>query len=84
MPIALHVRNHNREGILPLVRLGSPEGGVVPVVVCASRGGSVGLVVDAIVDIVEGAGAGGTAVVQDRITELLDVEGAAGRAGGRP
>jgi two-component system, chemotaxis family, sensor kinase CheA len=46
----------------------------VAVVVCSTRGRSVGLVVDAIVDIVEGVGLLGTAVVQDRITELLDVE----------
>jgi two-component system chemotaxis sensor kinase CheA len=53
-------------------------------VVCSTRGRSVGLVVDAIVDIVEGVPTGhgvpvgtgplGSAVVQRRITELLDVE----------
>ena len=53
-------------------------------VVCSIRGHAVGLVVDAITDIVEGGlpargnldGAGllGAAVVKDRITELLDVE----------
>jgi two-component system, chemotaxis family, sensor kinase CheA len=64
-----------RDEILPLVRLGgSPDDGVVSVVVCATGGRSVGLVVDEIVDIVEGAGGLGTAVVQDRITEVLDVE----------
>jgi two-component system, chemotaxis family, sensor kinase CheA len=72
-----------RDEILPLVRLGGPpDGGVVPVVVCATRGRSVGLVVDAIVDIVEGAGGLGTTVVQDRITELLDVERVVAEAGG--
>ena len=74
-----HVGNRElvqyRDEILPLVRLGGlPDDGVVAVVVCSTRGRSVGLVVDAIVDIVEGAGVLGTAVVQDRITELLDVE----------
>jgi two-component system, chemotaxis family, sensor kinase CheA len=71
-----------RDEILPLVRLSGVLGaagtraddGVVAVVVCSTRGRSVGLVVDAIVDIVEGVGLLGTAVVQDRITELLDVE----------
>jgi two-component system chemotaxis sensor kinase CheA len=72
-----------RGEILPLVRLGgSPDEGAVPVVVCAARGRSVGLVVDAIVDIVEGAGGAGTAVVRDRITELLDVERVVAEAGG--
>jgi two-component system, chemotaxis family, sensor kinase CheA len=71
-----------RDEILPLVRLSGVLGaagtqaddGVVAVVVCSTRGRSVGLVVDAIVDIVEGVGLLGTAVVQERITELLDVE----------
>jgi two-component system, chemotaxis family, sensor kinase CheA len=72
----------DRGEILPLVRLGgSPDDGVVPVIVCAARGRSVGLVVDAIVDIVEGPGGAGTAVVQDRITELLDVERVVADAG---
>jgi two-component system, chemotaxis family, sensor kinase CheA len=72
-----------RGEILPLVRLGGPpDGGVVPVVVCSTGGRGVGLVVDAIVDIVEGAGGAGTAVVQDRITELLDVERVVAEAGG--
>jgi two-component system, chemotaxis family, sensor kinase CheA len=63
-----------RGEILPLVRLGgSPDDEMVAVVVCAGGGRSVGLVVDAIVDIVEGADALGTAVVRDRITEVLDV-----------
>jgi two-component system chemotaxis sensor kinase CheA len=81
-----------RDEILPLVRLTGLLGDagrradddVLTVVVCFTRGRSVGLVVDAIVDIVEGGpssrdnpnGVGllGTAVVQDRITKLLDVE----------
>jgi two-component system chemotaxis sensor kinase CheA len=81
-----------RDEILPLVRLTSLLGGtctrvdgdVLAVVVCSIRGHAVGLVVDAITDIVEGGlpargnldGAGllGAAVVKDRITELLDVE----------
>jgi two-component system chemotaxis sensor kinase CheA len=80
-----------REEILPLVRLtGLPDGAgaraddVLAVIVCSTRGRSVGLVVDAILDIVEGGLPGGgtvdgvgligTTVVQDRITELLDVE----------
>jgi two-component system chemotaxis sensor kinase CheA len=81
-----------RDEILPLVRLTGMLGGagtrvdddVLAVVVCFIGGRSVGLVVDAILDIAEGGlssrdsldGVGllGTAVVQDRITELLDVE----------
>jgi two-component system chemotaxis sensor kinase CheA len=81
-----------RGEILPLVRLARRLGGagtradgdVLAVVVCSLRGRAVGLVVDAVADIVEGGlpgrgdldGAGllGAAVVQDRITELLDVE----------
>jgi two-component system, chemotaxis family, sensor kinase CheA len=81
-----------RDMILPLVRLTALPGDagrradddVLTVVVCFIRGRSVGLVVDAILDIVEGGlsgrdnlyGAGllGTAVVRDRITKLLDVE----------
>ncbi|HJT99677.1 MAG TPA: chemotaxis protein CheA [Actinomycetes bacterium] len=80
------------EEILPLVRLAGGPGAAAPadgdtltVVVCSTGGGrAVGLVVEAIVDIVEGgwtgrgapgaAGLPGTAVVQQRITELLDVE----------
>ena len=83
--------------ILLLVRLAgglgaatSAAGDALTVVVCSTGGRAVGLVVDAIVDIVEGglpgrgasraagapgaAGLLGTAVVQRRITELLDVE----------
>jgi two-component system chemotaxis sensor kinase CheA len=77
--------------ILPLVRLagglgaaGRSDGDALTVVVCSTGGRAVGLVVDAIVDIVEGglpgrgvpgsAGLLGTAVIQRRITELLDVE----------
>ena len=78
------------EEILPLVRLAGDPGSAaeaddaLTVVVCATRGRTVGLVVDAILDIVEGGlpgrgapgGAGllGAAVVRRRITELLDVE----------
>jgi two-component system, chemotaxis family, sensor kinase CheA len=87
------------EEILPLVRLGGhlgprarAEDDALTVVVCSTGGRTVGLVVDAIVDIVEGglpgrgAGAGplGTAVVRHRITELLDVEQAVREAGQRP
>jgi len=81
-----------RDEILPLIRLGPLLGSaamgmdddVVAVVVCSMRGRSVGLVVDAILDIVEdrpsrrdpldGVGPISSAVVRDRITELLDVE----------
>jgi two-component system chemotaxis sensor kinase CheA len=81
-----------RDEILPLVHLAPVlegagmrgEDDVLAVVVCVTRGRSVGLVVDAILDIVEGGPPGradpvgvgpiDTAVVQDRITELLDVE----------
>jgi two-component system, chemotaxis family, sensor kinase CheA len=80
-----------RDEILPLVRLtglpgdaGRREDDVLTVVVCLTRGRSVGLVVEAILDIVEGGLSGrdnldgvgllGTAVVRDRITKLLDVE----------
>jgi two-component system, chemotaxis family, sensor kinase CheA len=81
-----------RDEILPLIRLTGSLGGdgtqvdddMLAVVVCSTRGRNVGLVVEAILDIVEGGPAGGddrgevgylgTAVVQDRITELLDVE----------
>jgi two-component system chemotaxis sensor kinase CheA len=79
------------EEILPLVRVASglgaaarADGDALTVVVCSTGGRAVGLVVDAIVDIVEGglpvrgatgaAGHLGTTVVQQRITELLDVE----------
>jgi len=79
------------EEILPLVRLSGgvgaaarADGDALTVVVCSTGGRAVGLVVEAIVDIVEGglpgrgapgaAGLLGTAVVQQRITELLDVE----------
>ena len=79
------------EEILPLVRLtgglgaaARADGDALTVVVCSTGGRAVGLVVDAIVDIVEGglpgrgasgaAGLLGTAVVQQRITKLLDVE----------
>ena len=75
--------------ILPLVRLAGSGGAradddALTVVVCSTRGRTVGLVVDAILDIVEGgppghggpqgAGLAGTAVVRRRITELLDLE----------
>ena len=79
------------EEILPLVRLTGPLDGagarvneVVTVVVCSTLGRAVGLVVEAILDIIEGGPASranlegtgllGAAVVQHRITELLDVE----------
>jgi two-component system, chemotaxis family, sensor kinase CheA len=79
------------EEILPLVRLAGDPGSAaeaddaaLTVVVCATRGRTVGLVVDAILDVVEGGlpspgdpgGSGllGAAVVRRRITELLDVE----------
>ncbi len=84
-----------RGQILPLVRLSSflgagwaesPAGGSVQVVVYSEGGRSVGLVVDAILDIAEQAlvarsdlddhGLLGSAVVQDHITELLDVRSA--------
>jgi two-component system, chemotaxis family, sensor kinase CheA len=78
--------------ILPLVRLARLLGGVEPqtagdvlkVVVCATGGHAVGLVIDAVLDIVEGGlpghgdldGTGmlGTAIVRHRITELLDLD----------
>ena len=81
-----------RDEILPLVRLtglpgdvgGRADDDVLTVVVCRTRGRSVGLVVEAILDIVEGGLSGrdnldgvgllGTAVVRDRITKLLDLE----------
>jgi two-component system, chemotaxis family, sensor kinase CheA len=84
--------------ILPLVRLTRllegtdprTDSGALSVVVCSSGGRAVGLVVDAILDIVEGGLPGhgnlggdgllGTAVVQHRITELLDLEEIIGKA----
>jgi two-component system chemotaxis sensor kinase CheA len=81
-----------RDEILPLVQLAPVpddagtrgDDDVLAVVVCVTRGRSVGLVVDAILDIVEGGPSGradpdaigpvGMAVVRDKITELLDVE----------
>jgi two-component system chemotaxis sensor kinase CheA len=79
-----------RGKILPLVHVGRWVGGTaetgrdsLPVVVCSRHGRSVGLVVDAILDIthesvsgrsdLEDSGLLGTAVVQGRVTELLDV-----------
>jgi two-component system, chemotaxis family, sensor kinase CheA len=84
--------------VLPLVRLARLLGGVEPqtaddvltVVVCATGGQAVGLVIDAVVDIVEGGlpghgdldGTGmlGTAIVRHRITELLDLDEVVRRA----
>jgi two-component system chemotaxis sensor kinase CheA len=82
------------EEILPLVRLAGggarADDDALTVVVCSTRGRTVGLVVDAILDIVEGgppghsapqgAGLAGTAVVRRRITELLDLEQAVRQA----
>lgn len=76
-----------RGGLLPLVRIGPPGDGdgndPLNVVVLNQNGRSVGLVVDAIIDITDdvvlgGAdgqdgGIAGSAVVQSRVTELLDV-----------
>jgi two-component system chemotaxis sensor kinase CheA len=82
-----------RGDILPLLRLdrhlgsvGEREGTDLVVVVYSSEGRSVAIVVDEIVDIVEGevavrsdiddVGLLGSAVIRDRITELLDVRAA--------
>ncbi|MFN8050683.1 MAG: chemotaxis protein CheA [Acidimicrobiales bacterium] len=75
-----------RDGILPLVRLGSPAaptGGEkeLTTVVFEREGRLVGLVVEQIVDIVEApvedSGAGrSTVVVRDRVTEMLDLDDA--------
>jgi two-component system chemotaxis sensor kinase CheA len=86
-----------RGEILPLVRLANHLGGgsrssysgeevtSLPGVVYSSRGRSVAIVVDEIVDIVSGqdahsdiddAGLVGSAVIRDRVTELLDVRSA--------
>jgi two-component system chemotaxis sensor kinase CheA len=72
-----------RGAILPLVRLAHGSGSAdepLNVVVYTENGRSVGLVVDAIVDITRDIAAGGTtqllngsAVVQGRVTELLDI-----------
>ena len=78
-----------RGGVLPLVRLGAgaDPGDPLNVVVHTENGRSVGLVVDAIVDIThdvvsttadddQDRGEAGSAVVLGRVTELLDVRGA--------
>jgi two-component system chemotaxis sensor kinase CheA len=82
-----------RGAILPLLRLdqhlgssGEREGDDLVVVVYSAGGRSVAIVVDEIVDIVEGEAAVssdiddygllGAAVIQDRIIELLDVRAA--------
>jgi two-component system chemotaxis sensor kinase CheA len=74
-----------RGAVLPLVHLGSRAGSVDPlnVIVYSENGRSVGLVVDAIVDIAddvllsgdeqEEQGQAGSVVVRGRVTELLDV-----------
>jgi two-component system chemotaxis sensor kinase CheA len=68
-----------RGAILPLVRLGHGSTDLLKVVVYSENGRSVGLVVDAIVDITQdvatapGARDLDTAIVQGRVTELLDV-----------
>ena len=86
-----------RGGVLPLVRVSDilPErrtvprsapapGEKIPVVVHETSGQTVGLVVDAIVDIVRGTlesqrpgsryGVSGCRVLQERVTEILDLE----------
>ena len=87
-----------RGHILPLLRLDALLGdGVSPdelpgslqVVVCASAGRRVGLVVDRILDVVDAAadprgsaghGIAGSAIIQDRVTDLLDVPALVGGA----
>ena len=86
-----------RGGILPLVRVSAilgrydqTAGETVKVVVCSHNGRSVGLVVDAIVDItseavvmhsdVQDQGLLGSAVVQGVVTEMVDVRQAIARA----
>jgi two-component system chemotaxis sensor kinase CheA len=82
-----------REEIMPLLDLGTllgagsserQEGGVLPVIVHARNGRSVGLVVGRIIDILEETyvldrklrrhGIQGSAVVAGRVTEFIDVE----------
>jgi two-component system chemotaxis sensor kinase CheA len=80
-----------RGEILPLIDLsrcfgqhGQNDGESLQVVVHSDSGGSVGFVVEAIDDIVDGTmsarrrggrrGVLGSAVIQGRVTELLDVE----------
>ena len=89
-----------RGNILPLLRLtdllgnglpSSPDEslGLLQVVVCATAGRRVGLVVDRILDVVDAAtdprgsnvlGLAGTAIIQDRVTDLLDVPALVGGA----
>ena len=84
-----------RNQIIPLVRLSqalrlhpsgdSMGGDPMQVVVYTQQGQSVGLVVDAILDIVEdaiemrpawrGRGLIGSAVIQERVTDVLDIPG---------
>ena len=76
-----------RGALMPLVRLLGADAAADPlqVVVCERGGASVGLVFDAVVDIVEDevevqrqaagtVGLAGVAVVQGRVTELVDVD----------
>jgi two-component system chemotaxis sensor kinase CheA len=79
-----------RDEIMPLLRLsqllgsgGEPTGNSLPAIVYSEGGRSVGLVVDEVLDIVdgggqartefEGSGLTGSAVIQKQVTELLDV-----------
>ncbi|MDT7856046.1 chemotaxis protein CheW [Rubrivirga sp. S365] len=84
-----------RGALMPLVRLLGADAASDPlqVVVCERGGAPVGLVVDAVVDIVEdavevqrraagAAGLAGVAVVQGRVTELVDVDHFVGKAAG--
>jgi two-component system chemotaxis sensor kinase CheA len=88
-----------RGRILPLVRLPGADGGQDPlqVVVCSARGGSVGVVTDRILDVLETAvtletsgphdGLLGSAVIRDKITDLLDLDAFLGHdhtGGGTP
>lgn len=72
-----------RDGILPLVWLGAPDGtGHVNTVVFERDSRLVGLVVERIVDIVDASlpldatARGGTIVVRGRVTEMLDIDAA--------
>ena len=87
-----------RGDILPLFRLTALLGdnasleeslGALQVVVCASGGRRVGLVVDRILDVVDasadthgpvGRGLTGTVIIQDRVTDMLDVPALVGGA----
>jgi two-component system chemotaxis sensor kinase CheA len=67
-----------RGEILPVVRLQSArdpdECDRLPAVICAGRQGRICLIVDRILDVVEGPHARGRVVLQDRVTTLLDVD----------